>query len=70
MSGKYAIPIVMTPKQRNRRLDAILRAYQDRRLSAQAALDAMRLTLGDRRGYKNREALRWQIRQPLEGEIL
>jgi hypothetical protein len=57
----------MTPKQRNQQLEAILRAYQDGRLSAQAALDAMRVTLGDRRGYKNKEVLRWQIRQPLEG---
>jgi hypothetical protein len=56
----------MTPKQRNQQLEAILRAYQDGRLSAQAALDAMRVTLGDRRGYENKEALRWQIRQPLE----
>jgi hypothetical protein len=60
----------MTLKQRNQRLDAILRAYQDGRLSAQAALDAMRLTLGDRRGYRNKEALRWEIRQPLEDQIL
>ena len=52
MYVKYAIRIVMTPKQRNKRLDAILRAYQDRRLSALAALDAMRLTLGDQRGTK------------------